>query len=196
MISSTNSHSGDEKACTIAPGQVLEASQATTEQLLRHAVELARQGVRKRAGGPFGAVIVRKLPASEHSGKQFVEILASGHNCVLKTQDPTAHAEMVVLREAAQRLKRRNLSDCELYTSCFPCAMCYGAIWWAKIPRFWYASRSEDAAGAGFDDARIYECLRGTGHADLRGEHVPIAEHHEPFEEYLDALKHGLSELY
>ena len=112
------------------------------------AAEAAR-GCQANEGGPFGAVI-----------SQNGIIIAQGHNEVLLTNDPTAHAEMVAIRLAAAALGRFDLSDCELYTSCEPCPMCLSAIYWARIPQVYYGCTKEDAANIGFDDNAIYEYIR------------------------------------
>lgn len=117
---------------------------------MRLAVEEAFCGMRKNEGGPFGAVIVLK-------GK----VIARGHNEVLKTKDPTAHAEIVALRRASRRLGRFDLSDCEIYSSCEPCPMCFSAIHWAKMEKLYYGCTRDDAAEIGFDDRFIYDVLRG-----------------------------------
>jgi tRNA(Arg) A34 adenosine deaminase TadA len=113
---------------------------------MREALRLACEGVDSRAGGPFGAVVVR-------GG----EIVGRGWNRVTSTNDPTAHAEIVAIRDAARRLGTFRLDDCELFTSCEPCPMCLGAVYWARLKRLWYAATREDAAQAGFDDAWFYE---------------------------------------
>lgn len=113
---------------------------------LRRAVALAVENVETGAGGPFGAVITR--------GGEF---LAEGVNEVTASCDPTAHAEVIAIRRAAAVLKTHDLSGCELYTSCEPCPMCLGAILWARLDRVWYAATRQQAAAAGFDDARFYE---------------------------------------
>jgi tRNA(Arg) A34 adenosine deaminase TadA len=97
-------------------------------------------------GGPFGAVVVRNG-----------EIIATGVNRVVPNSDPTAHAEVQAIRAAAAKLKTFDLSDCEIYTSCEPCPMCLGAIYWAKIKKVYYANTRYDAASIGFDDNFIYE---------------------------------------
>lgn len=109
----------------------------------------ALEGMKRGDGGPFGAVIVRNG-----------EILASGHNEVLKTNDPTAHAEITAIRRASEALSTFDLSECILYTSCYPCPMCMGAIFWARIPTVYYASSMDDAAEGGFDDRIFYEMIR------------------------------------
>jgi tRNA(Arg) A34 adenosine deaminase TadA len=115
------------------------------EKFMREAIRLARLKLRGGAGGPFGAVIVRR-------GK----IIARGWNCVTSANDPTAHAEVMVIRAACRRLKRFQLADCELYASCEPCPMCLAAIYWARLGKVYYAGTRRDAAQAGFDDALIY----------------------------------------
>ena len=102
----------------------------------------------RSGGGPFGAVIVRNG-----------EIIARGENRVTVCNDPTAHAEVSAIREAAARLGTYDLSGCEIYSSCEPCPMCLGAIYWARLDRLYYAGTRADAANVGFDDAHIYEEL-------------------------------------
>ena len=113
---------------------------------MREALRLAREGVEARDGGPFGAVVVHGT-----------EIVGRGWNRVVASHDPTAHAEIVAIRDAAQRLGTFRLDACELFTSCEPCPMCLGAVYWARLKRLWYAATREDAARAGFDDAWFYE---------------------------------------
>jgi guanine deaminase len=112
---------------------------------MREAIRLSRQKMRSNQGGPFGAVIAR-------DGK----ILARGWNRVTAANDPTAHAEIMAVRDACKKLKRFHLDDCELYTSCEPCPMCLGAIYWARINRIFYANTRKDAAAVQFDDLAIY----------------------------------------
>ena len=119
------------------------------ERFMRVAIELAIANVRSNAGGPFAAVVVR-------AG----EMIASGANRVTSTNDPTAHAEMVAIREACRVLSDFQLAGCDLYTSCEPCPMCAGAIYWARPAHVYYAGTARDATAAGFDDAFIYEELR------------------------------------
>lgn len=118
------------------------------EAWMRQAIALSRQGMLVGEGGPFGVVIVRQ-------GK----VVAEGNNQVLATLDPTAHAEVVAIRRAAQALQRFDLSDCVIYTSCEPCPMCLGAIYWARLAAIYYANTHEDAALIGFDDEFFYEEL-------------------------------------
>ncbi|MFH1221916.1 MAG: nucleoside deaminase [Candidatus Micrarchaeota archaeon] len=119
-------------------------------KFMKLAVAEAFKGMRKNEGGPFGAVLVRK-------GK----VIAKGHNLVVCTNDPTAHAEITALRKAAAKLKRFDLSDCELYTSAEPCPMCFAAIHWAKMKKVYYGCTAKDAAAIGFDDKFIYDVIRG-----------------------------------
>ena len=114
---------------------------------MREAIKLSAESVRS-GGGPFGAVIVRNG-----------EIIARGENRVTVCNDPTAHAEVSAIREAAARMGTYDLSGCEIYSSCEPCPMCLGAIYWARLDRLYYAGTRADAANVGFDDAHIYEEL-------------------------------------
>ena len=113
---------------------------------MRRAIELAQAGVDANAGGPFGAVVVKDG-----------EIVGEGWNRVTSTNDPTAHAEIVAVRAACERLGTFQLDGCTVYTSCEPCPMCMGAIYWARPDRVFYACTREDAAEIGFDDRFIYE---------------------------------------
>ena len=119
---------------------------ADHETLLRRAVEISGIEMRKRQGGPFGAVIARDG-----------EIIAEGHNRVTSANDPTAHAEVVAIREACAKLGTFDLSGCVIYASCEPCPMCLSAIYWARLDAVYYANSREDAAGIGFDDALLYD---------------------------------------
>jgi guanine deaminase len=112
---------------------------------MARAIELSVENVRSGRGGPFGAVIV-----------QDGGIVAEGANQVTATNDPTAHAEVIAIREACRKLGIFELKDCELYTSCEPCPMCLGAIYWARLSRLYFASVAADASQAGFDDSFIY----------------------------------------
>ena len=109
------------------------------------AIQEARAGREKREGGPFGAVITR-------GG----EVVAARHNTVLATRDPTAHAEINAIRAACEKLGRPHLDDCELHTSCEPCPMCLGAVYWARLKAVHYAADRRDAADAGYGDADFY----------------------------------------
>ena len=122
------------------------------------ACDEAREGMEHNDGGPFGAVIVRNN-----------EVIARAHNEVLSSNDPTAHAEILVIREASRKLGSFDLSDCVLYASSYPCPMCMGAVLWARIPTVYYGASMEEAAKGGFDDERFYDLLRTPGTAlDLR----------------------------
>lgn len=114
------------------------------EFIMRGAITLSIENV-KNGGGPFGAIIVK-------DGK----IVSAGRNSVTTTNDPTAHAEIVAIREAAKQLGTFDLSGCEIYTSCEPCPMCLGAIYWARLDKVYYGNTKEDAEKIGFDDSFIY----------------------------------------
>jgi tRNA(Arg) A34 adenosine deaminase TadA len=122
--------------------------QHADEPFLREAIALAREGMDRNDGGPFGCVIVK-------DGR----VVGRGNNRVTSSNDPTAHAEVVAIREACQKLGSFQLDGCTLYTSCEPCPMCLGAIYWARPDRIVFAATREDAADAGFDDQLIYDEL-------------------------------------
>ncbi len=115
------------------------------EKFINEAIQEALKGIQANHGGPFGCVIVKDG-----------EIIGRGHNRVTSTNDPSAHAEVVAIREACTVLNTFQLKGCELYTSCEPCPMCLGAIYWARPDKVYYASTKDDAAAIGFDDAFIY----------------------------------------
>jgi len=115
------------------------------EKFMKEAIRLAHEGLRSDKGGPFGAVVVK-------GGK----IIGRGNNRVTTTNDPTAHAEIIAIREACKNLNSFQLEDCEIYTSCEPCPMCLGAIYWARPSKLYYGCSKKDAANIGFDDAFIY----------------------------------------
>ena len=119
----------------------------TKKELMRKAIELSIENV-ANGGGPFGAVIAKNG-----------EIIATGVNRVTASCDPTAHAEVSAIRAAAAKLGTFDLSGYEIYTSCEPCPMCLGAIYWARLDRIYYGNNQHDAAAIGFDDAFIYEEL-------------------------------------
>ena len=118
-------------------------------EYMRRAIELGKENVRGGKGGPFAALIVK-------DGR----VIAEGANRVTTANDPTAHAEVVAIREACRTLGDFQLIGCDLYTTCEPCPMCLGAIYWARPARVFYACLAADAADAGFDDAFIYEELK------------------------------------
>jgi tRNA(Arg) A34 adenosine deaminase TadA len=122
--------------------------ESMSELFMRRAIALALENIRS-GGGPFAAVIVK-------DGR----IIAEGANRVTSTNDPTAHAEVVAIREACRILADFQLSGCDLYTTCEPCPMCLGAIYWARPARIFYAATAADAAAAGFDDAFIYDEMK------------------------------------
>jgi len=119
---------------------------------MKRAVELARYAVENNLGGPFGAVVVKNGI-----------IIGEGYNCVTSADDPTAHAEIVAIRNACRLLGGFQLEDCEIYSSCEPCPMCLGAIYWARPSTVYYGTTRHDAATAGFDDSFIYDELEITG---------------------------------
>jgi guanine deaminase len=115
------------------------------EQWMKEAIELSRRNVREGRGGPFAALIVRDGA-----------VVARGTNEVTSANDPTAHAEIVAIREASRVLESFSLNRCVLYTTCEPCPMCLGAIYWSRLEKVFFANTREDAAQIGFDDQRIY----------------------------------------
>jgi len=116
---------------------------------MEEAIKMSEHNLNSNEGGPFGAVIVKNGI-----------IIAKGSNRVTTENDPTAHAEIVAIREACKILGDFQLTDCDIYCSCEPCPMCLGAIYWARPARIFYAATREDAANAGFDDAFIYDELK------------------------------------
>lgn len=117
----------------------------THDHFMREAIRCSAHGMDNNEGGPFGAIVVKDG-----------EIVGRGNNRVTSTNDPTAHAEVVAIRDACQRLGHFQLDDCILYTSCEPCPMCLGAIYWARPSKVYYACTRSDAAHIGFDDDMIY----------------------------------------
>src|SRR5215212_3121763 len=116
------------------------------KELLERAIELSRQGMQQGCGGPFGCVIVKNG-----------EIVGEGYNMVTSTNDPTAHAEVVAIRQACTKLNAYQLPGCDVYASCEPCPMCLGAIYWARPARVIFANTRHDAAAIEFDDEHIYK---------------------------------------
>jgi guanine deaminase len=119
---------------------------STHSSYLQHAIDLAAENVESGQGGPYGALIVKEN-----------KIIAASGNQVTSRLDPTAHAEVVAIRMACQALNDFQLTGCTLYSSCEPCPMCLGAIYWARLDNVYYACSREDAAAAGFDDSFIYD---------------------------------------
>ena len=116
---------------------------------MQHAIALSRKGMENGDGGPFGAIVVKGD-----------DIIGEGWNQVLRNMDPTAHAEVMAIRQACKKLGSFQLQDCEIYTSCEPCPMCLGAIYWARPQRVYYANSKEDAADIAFDDSFIYREIK------------------------------------
>lgn len=131
------------------------------QEFMMAAIELAKAGVREGLGGPFGAVVV-----------QDGQIIGRGQNRVLADADPTAHAEVVAIRAACKRRGSFQLEGCTLYTSCEPCPMCLGAMYWARPARLVYACTRQDASAVGFDDGFIYEEIS----RPMAHRHIPAAQ--------------------
>jgi len=140
---------------------------------MERAVALALEKMHAHGGGPFGAVIVRDR-----------KIIAEGWNQVTSSNDPTAHAEVVAIRQACAKLGAFNLPDCDIYASCEPCPMCLGAIYWTRFRRLYFANTRQEAARIGFDDEFIYReiglapearSIPGT-HLAIPGSEVPFAK--------------------
>ena len=142
---------------------------------MRMAYEEAKQGIEARDGGPFGCVIVKDD-----------RIVARGHNEVVKTNDPTAHAEMVAIRKASQALKTFSLEGCTLYVTGEPCPMCFSAIHWAHIDKVIYCNTKADAAAIGFDDAFITEIILGKQPDPVPFVHQPDNRCHRLFRQWYD----------
>lgn len=113
---------------------------------MAEAIALSRTGMEANHGGPFGCIIVKGN-----------EIVGRGNNKVTSSNDPTAHAEVVAIRDACKNLQSHQLEGCEVYTSCEPCPMCLGAIYWARPEKIYFANTRQDAAEIGFDDSMIYD---------------------------------------
>ena len=129
------------------------------EKFMMEAIALSKKGIESGEGGPFGCVIVKDD-----------KIVGRGNNKVTSTNDPTAHAEVVAIRDACKNLGNFQLDDCEVYTTCEPCPMCLGAIYWARPKIIYYANNRQDAATIGFDDSMIYEEFG----VDLSARKIPI----------------------
>ena len=143
---------------------------------MQEAVQLAVENVRARRGGPFAALVVKDG-----------NVVARGTNLVTSSNDPTAHAEVVAIRAACKSLNTFQLDGCDLYTTCEPCPMCLGAIYWARLRRVYYAGTREDAAAAGFDDDFIYEEI-ALPLGDRRIEMIPLL--HDEAQRAFDTWKH------
>lgn len=141
---------------------------------MKEAIRLSFETMRSGKGGPFGAVVVK-------DGK----IISRGFNQVTSNNDPTAHAEIVAIREACKTLNTFQLTGCEIYTSCEPCPMCLGAIYWARPDKIYFANTKDDASNVGFDDAFIYkEISRKVSTRKLPTEQICRDEAIKAFEEW------------
>ncbi|MFN0172883.1 MAG: nucleoside deaminase [Bryobacteraceae bacterium] len=139
---------------------------------MRRALDLAVANVERGLGGPFAALVLRDG-----------ELIAEGANRVTATNDPTAHAEVVAIREACRALGHFQLAGCEIVTSCEPCPMCLGAIYWARPDRVYYAATHQEAAAAGFDDSLIYQEMKvPPRHRRIPLIHLPGVDGEAPFE--------------
>ncbi len=141
---------------------------------MKLAKQNAENGINRREGGPFGAVIIDKEG----------NVISNGNNQVIKNNDPTAHAEIVAIREACEKLHTYNLSDYILYTSCEPCPMCSSAIIWANIKEVYYGCTKEDAGEIGFRDDMIYDYLKGNNHNLIQLKKMDRDECLEVFKKY------------
>ena len=148
-----------------------EAYEAETE---KEAKKLAEEGMKSNEGGPFGAIIVDKEG----------NIISQGNNKVLKTKDPTAHAEITAIREACKKLNTYDLSEYILYTSCEPCPMCISAIIWSNIKKVYYGCTRKDAGEIGFRDDSIYEYLKGENKELIELKEIDRKECLESFKKY------------
>ena len=142
------------------------------EHFMKQAIQLSRNGITNNEGGPFGCIVVK--------GGQ---IVGRGNNRVTSTNDPTAHAEVVAIRDACNTMGTFQLEGCEIFTSCEPCPMCLGAIYWARPSKVYFANTRKDAADIGFDDSMIYEEMI----CDLDKRKIPIIP--LPSKEALDIFK-------
>lgn len=145
-------------------------------EFLKRAVELARMGSKDSHGGPFGAVVVKDGV-----------IIGEGFNQVTSSNDPSAHAEVVAIRDACNQLQNFQLNGCVIYASCEPCPMCLGAIYWARPDKVYYANTRHDAAEAGFDDAFIYEeIVLQPSQRKIPMLHLPLQDSKKVFYEWIE----------
>jgi len=133
------------------------------EKFMQEAIGLARNGITTNEGGPFGAVVVKNG-----------EVIGRGNNRVTSDNDPTAHAEVMAIRDACKNLNTFQLEGCEIYTTCEPCPMCLGAIYWARPSRVYYGCTKQDAADIDFDDEFIYKELE-----------LPLEQRKVPFKQLI-----------
>lgn len=150
---------------------------------MKKAIELSEDNLKTNVGGPFGAVVVK-------NGK----IIGCGSNHVLKNNDPTAHAEIMAIRDACKNIKSYDLSGCELYTSCYPCPMCLSAIIWANIKTVYYGNTKEDAANIGFRDDFIYDYLKNK--SDKKIVKLTKMSHEEAIKAFQDFAKKKDKKIY
>ena len=147
---------------------------------MKIAKELSEDNLKTNVGGPFGACVVK-------NGK----IIGKGSNHVLSNNDPTAHAEVMAIRDACKNINSYDLSDCELYTSCFPCPMCLSAIIWSNIKKVYYGNTKEDAANIGFRDDYIYNYIKSltdntNDNSVLKLECIDREENIETFNQFIE----------
>lgn len=148
------------------------------EEFLQQTIALAVDNVRSGEGGPYGAIIVKDN-----------QLIAASGNKVTRTLDPTAHAEIVAIRQACLKLNDFQLHDCILYTSCEPCPMCLGAIYWARLAKVYFACSRHDAAAANFDDSFIYdEILVPPSERSIAMLHLNLTNALQPFEIWTEKL--------
>ena len=143
-------------------------------EFMKVAKELADDNIVTKVGGPFGACVVK-------DGK----IIGRGSNHVLANNDPTAHAEVMAIRDACKNIGSYDLSGCELYTSAYPCPMCFSAIIWSNIKKVYYGNTVEDTDKIGFRDERIYECIKNSDKSILDLESMDREETIKTYEEYM-----------
>jgi guanine deaminase len=145
---------------------------------MQMAIAESRLGMDSGHGGPFGCVIVKGN-----------DVVGRGHNCVTSTHDPTAHAEVTAIRDACKKLNTFQLTGCELYTSCEPCPMCLGAIYWARPDKTFFANTKQDAAAVGFDDQFIYdEIALPIPERKMKMTVIPMPEAKQVFDDWVAKL--------
>ncbi|TAH38986.1 MAG: nucleoside deaminase [Bacteroidetes bacterium] len=146
-----------------------------SNEFIKAAIKLSREGSESNKGGPFGCIVVK-------DGK----IVGKGSNQVTSSNDPTAHAEIVAIRDACSNLDSFQLDGCEIYTSCEPCPMCLGAIYWARPSKVYYANTRNQAADAGFDDAFIYDEINvAPSSRKIEMIHIPDSEALQIFKDWV-----------
>ena len=148
-------------------------------EYMKIAKELSEDNLKTNAGGPFGACVVKNG-----------QIIGKGSNHVLKNNDPTAHAEVMAIRDACKNINSYDLSDCELYTSCYPCPMCLSAIIWSNIKKVYYGNTKEDAASIGFRDDFIYDYIKNlTDNTSNNTLNLEIMDREETIETFQKFMK-------